>query len=233
MKKPRQIVNPRQQPDRRHYNRERRQYYRDEERDFREGSDYIPDYWAEPGDNFPGRLYADNQPWRQRDEYQGPYSGQFYTPSFDYGYRDNEYNFPGYERQRRVRQATGYGNSGSVQGRDFENWMRGNYENEDRYMPEDNWAGRSQYNRDFNEGLYDYSHHDYFNRSHRKRKTTESGDWFGSQGERQFNKLHNRSNRHLEIVRPFKDYGRNDYNESVGFGSNEMVYHNDDRFREY
>src|SRR3954468_12152121 len=120
-----QIVNPHQQPSERRYHRDRETYYREEERDFANGADYLPQrrgYSGERGEN----LRSPNHVWQQRHQDYREYSDRLYTPSFDYGYERDEYYpmDPSHESYRRG-QASGYGNDRSQQGRDFENWMHG------------------------------------------------------------------------------------------------------------
>jgi hypothetical protein len=215
----RQIINPEQQPGRRHYRRERNQYYRDEERDFRQGADYLPGEGA--FDHYQPEIYDDYGTPQNREDWRH-YSERLYMPSNDYGYDGNAYYYPGNRHQ-----TTGYGNEFSPQGRDFEHWVHetARYRNypEERFRPyNEREFPRHQirdHNRDFQEGLYD----SYPGEEHRRRPM--QGPY-----ERELpyvNKRHNRTSRHLEIVVPFKDdddYGRNYYNESEGFGSNEMVY---------
>jgi hypothetical protein len=228
------IVNPRQQPGRRNYTRERDQYHRDEARDFANGVDYIRQGRRLP-DSYRNRDYATNNLWHRRYQDQREFGDDLYTPSADYGYERNEYYSldPSHDHYNRG-EAVGYGSYNSPYSRDFENWLHqsGRYRNfRNDIASEHDYRndGRSRpANHDFEEGLYSYDNEQRYQRgSSRNRRTKEPEG---------FDRYQNRSDRHPVIVRPFKDekdYGRNDYNYSEGFGSNEMAYHenNDDERR--
>lgn len=213
MRPRRQIVDPRQQPGNRHYNYDRERYYRDEESDFRRGADYIPDAGnMRSHDNT--RAYdqrgipQDQVGWRD-------YSENLYTPSHDYGYDNGRYS----QRDHR-REASGYGDEYSPQSSDFGNWL---HQRRFRNQPHGDFARPERrfhtqgHGRNWHaeKGLYDYAN---------------ERDGFSQDDDRELphvDRWHNRTGRHLEIVVPFKDesdYGPNYYNESEGFGSNEMVY---------
>jgi len=239
----RQIVNEHQQPNERHYQRDRDTYYRDEARDFSNGVDYLPQRRRYAGDR--GQAYdSPNNVWQQRHQDYREYSDHLYTPSFDYGYERGEYYPMDPSRMgHQTGQATGYGNDRSAQGRDFENWLhgRGNYNtrHQDHGNQYNNFnSGRfDDHNRDFEERRNDYQRNDqtreeerrgFFSRF-RRRSNNDRDNQHGH-----YDRYHNRSDRHQEIVVPFKDeeyYSQNDYNHSEGFGNNEMVYHNEQRRR--
>jgi hypothetical protein len=214
MKQHRQVINEQQQPGGRNYRRERRQYERDEERDFYEGSDYLRDW--DPRDVI--------QPWEHLNQRQ--YSERLYTPRFDYGYWRDEYHGRDDYRHPAIQdEMEGYRNYRSQQERDFESWLQDapRYRNfNEQRVSHPRFNSRDEdHNRYFEEGRYDYSNH-----SPSFERDVNRG------GERHYDRYHNRSDRHLEIVVPFKDqddYSQNDYNHSEGFGSNEMVYHGDGR----
>jgi hypothetical protein len=230
-----QVVNPAQQPGNRHYERERRQYGRDEERDFARGADYTGRS-GRPPRQYENRDYSPKNWWEREYRGQAPYAENTYPASRDYGYeRDEYYEMDPARSFRRQGEVTGYGNVHSQQGRDFEEWLHGEQRRRD-FSPGDfrdhSFPGsrrRDEGNRDFEEGMYDYRQEQMYNegryrRDNHSRRPKSNMD----------HKYQNRSDRHIEIVRPFKeprDYGRNDYNHSEGFGRNEMAYH-DDHFRD-
>src|SRR5690349_301119 len=102
MRARRQIINPQQQPSKRHYQRDREQYRRDEERDFYNGVDYIK--------RDPYYSYRNSNPHHLREEDQGHYEGSYYTPSSGYGYeRDEYYPIDPLHHHYRSSEAVGYG----------------------------------------------------------------------------------------------------------------------------
>ena len=230
--------NPRQQPTERHYHRERDRYFDEELRDVYEGADYNEQArYGSPEDFTPHDYYDDNYrftPYNRQRSYSD------YTPASDFGYERDEYYpmDPSHHHYRRS-QATGYGNDGSLQARDFEDWRdtSGRHRNRDTgdyrsyYFPA---YREDDHNRDFEEGMYDYRReHQYQERGLRRAQAPINSYRSGHNGnwDPEERRLHNRSNRHPEIVTPFKEdrhYSRNDYNNSVGFGSNEMVFHEED-----
>jgi hypothetical protein len=233
------IVNPEQQAWNRNYRRETSQYDRDEERDFENGVDYISRSGRPRGD-YENRDYSPRNWWERKYREQAPYSEQLYAPSRDYGYeRDEYYDMDPSRIGGRHGEATGYGNDYSPQGRDFEDWLHNSHRHRN-YTPEDFRAHRfpgserdeDERNFDFEEGLYDYQQEQRFNEGRYRKDAQGRGGHRRRQREYIDHKFHNRSDRHLEIVRPFKEpaeYGRNDYNRSEGFGRNEMVYHDNNR----
>jgi hypothetical protein len=238
MRSHRQIVNPEQQPSERSYRRERDQYFRDEEREFRRGADYINTSrrLAPRNEN---RDYSPRNEWEREYRSQAPYAEGLYAPSRDYGYERHEYYDMDPSRHIDHRSpATGYGNEGSAQARDFERWVHSN-EDYHRYSPSDfrNHSfdnGRHERqaerptgpNSDFGEGLYDYRQEQQYHEGRYRRSHQGHGGHKRRQRDYIDHKYHDRSDRHLEIVRPFKDpndYSDNPYNRSEGFGR-EMVY---------
>jgi hypothetical protein len=231
---------PSRRQEHRSYRRERDQYYRDEARDFERGADYIPED-ERPRGRFEYRDYSPRNMWEREYRGQAPFSSQEYAPSRDYGFeRDEYYVMDPSHRGHPDSEMTGYGNYGSSQGRDFENWLHG----PDRYRdhrhrnfnPGDfanhHFPGEHERRGDerrfdtgaFGAGLYDYRQEQHFGQGKYGRNR------FGRNKHFHDHKLHDRSDRHMEIVRPFKDpddYGRNDYNSSWGYGRNEMSYHDD------
>jgi hypothetical protein len=223
-----QIVNPWQQPGKRHYHRDRRRAEWDEQKDFSNGVDFLPE-WRDPyiyerSVNHDGGDWPDEfGNWRQ-------YSESLYTPSHSYGpdrYADDSTGLGSLRHGR----AVGYGNNNSPQAEDFENWSgeRGRHRNFNDDFRDHEFGirhGRLRTdNRDFEDGLYAPN----YERPYRQTDLANDDHLL------RVDRYHNRTGRHLQIVVPFKDdryYSRNDYNESSGFGSNEMVFHDrDHRYR--
>lgn len=212
MRNHRQILNPRQ-PNQGSYRRESEQYFRDELQDVFEGGDYIPER-RRPGSYRnveDDRFYYPSDYYSQSEE-------NWYVPSNNFGYAYDEYAYDRYDRGFDPRRDTiGYGEIGSNQNREFDRWRR--EENRRRSFRNDQFVHHNFERTGRPSGNFDYNDHE--NWSSRGRYRSDH-----------FDRYHDRSDRHPVIVRPFKesyDYGRNDYNNSRGFGSNEMVFHEDYR----
>lgn len=213
------ISNPRQQPANRRYRRERDRYFEDELRDVDEGIDYNPHARYERPDTFLSHdYYDDNYRFTPYDR-QRTYSD--YPPGVDYGYEQDEYYpmDPAHHSYRRST-VTGYGNDRSLQARDFDDW-RATSRRHANWRPGD--FSRHRFPR---QGSPDHRYD--------KGPAVRRASGYGEMDDPGLSArhLHGRTNRHPEIVTPFKEdryYSRNDYNYSEGFGDNEFVFHGDRR----